>query len=716
MTSPRPRRANGVRQCQPALTGSTTRDRKTAGYDPGADLATTAGMSAVRTTPRPSARSTPSLPAVAAAALGLALGAWALPGCNREERRQRNDHFSTAPNLGGRVVGADGVARTQVDVRDVLQAGEAVAGALPARGVLAGYEFEAFRGGEITAELEVFDRGGPVGLAFYGPRSTTGLWDSALEEVAGPTPGLLSVSTDALSTAGTYLVLVWADEDAGDARFELRLSCKGNCGEPKCPELEPCDLVCDFGFLLDAEACRICTCQDAPQCGEGVGQCAAGQICGEDGRCAVAPPPPPECTEDAPVCDSLGTTWPNRCALDAADRTFAHAGACVEPPPAECSVDRPCTPPQICTAGRCEAPTCDCPVENAPVCSTSGETYRNLCELSCREGEAAFDHPGPCGGLTPCRGDDDCRRGQICEPVRDPANMRRCNADPDAADCQRVCVMAQAGTTCGPGLPACRADQVCYALEGGAGPCVQRCDLATRTGCDSPETACAAVTIEGLAEGEGACMPLCAAEAGHRGCPPGMACVPEADGPAVCQSCDCPPPQPGEEVCTDQQQQFPSACMAACAHAATWRAGRCDGAAACECPSIYAPVCGPDGRLYNRCEAGCELPQGTALTPILACLPPGTPLPLDCVRDEDCVVGGCGGALCAAGPVREAVCPPLSDELQCYAEAGDCRCVHNRCGFTANRDVARCVDGLPGGASTPDFPADAPPPPPDAGP
>ncbi len=194
------------------------------------------------------------------------------------------DHLSGAPNLGGRTVDADGVAHTQVDVREVLQAGAAVTGTLPARGVLAGYELEAFRGGEITAELEVFDRGGPVGLAFYGPRTTTGLWDSALTESDGKTPGLVSITTEPLPTAGTYLVLVWAEDRDADARFELRLSCKGNCGAPQCPNLEPCDLVCDFGFVLDAEACRTCACQDAPQCGEGVGECGDGLICGDDGR------------------------------------------------------------------------------------------------------------------------------------------------------------------------------------------------------------------------------------------------------------------------------------------------------------------------------------------------------------------------------------------------------------------------------------------------
>lgn len=268
-------RDNSGSQCQPRLALAWARRRAAGRFPRGSILATTGGVrNAIH----------PTLTLCLALALAV--------GCNRQERHGV-DHLSGAPNLGGRTVDADGVARTQVDVRDVLQAGAAVTGTLPARGVLAGYELEAFRGGEITAELEVFDRGGPVGLAFYGPRTTTGLWDSALTESDGKTPGLVSITTEPLPTAGTYLVLVWAEDRDADARFELRLSCKGNCGAPQCPNLEPCDLVCDFGFVLDAEACRTCACQDAPQCGEGVGECGDGLICGDDGRCTRPPTPAP---------------------------------------------------------------------------------------------------------------------------------------------------------------------------------------------------------------------------------------------------------------------------------------------------------------------------------------------------------------------------------------------------------------------------------------
>jgi hypothetical protein len=682
-------------QCQPSLAPSPPRDRPAARFPTGSILATTMHM-------RPLVRHPLTL--CLAAGLALALGV----GCNRQERHGV-DHLSGAPNLGGRTVDADGVAHTQVDVRDVLQAGEAVTGTLPSRGILAGYELEAFRGGEITAELEVFDRGGPVGLAFYGPRTTTGLWDSALTESGGETPGMVSITTEPLSAAGTYLVLVWADDRDADARFELRLSCKGNCGAPQCPNLEPCDLVCDFGFVLDADACRTCACQDAPQCGDGVGECGDGLICGDDGRCTRPPPPPPECTEVAPVCDTRGQTWPNACAAEAAGRVVDHDGRCVTAPAGDCDADRPCTPPLVCTAGRCVQPECTCPAETSPVCSVTGETYRNLCELTCREGAAALDHAGPCGGLTPCRRDGDCRNGQSCEPVLDPANLRRCNAAPNDPACQRVCVMAGESTTCGPGLPACADGQICYAVEGDMGPCAARCRLGAADACPVG-LRCADVSVDGLAEGEGVCLPGCVAD-GPRSCPPGFSCVPDDAGENVCQGCDCPRPGPGEEVCTDQQQQFPSACLAECAHARTWRAGRCGDQPTCDCPLGYAPVCAPDGSLVNRCEARCELPVNTPLRDLTTCLPPGTTYESACVRDEDCHVGGCGGSLCAASVVPAAVCPTLSDELTCYAESGRCGCVNNRCAFEPSRDVERCVDALPAGgtaASTPDFPMGSP--------
>lgn len=621
-----------------------------------------------------------------------------LGACNRQERRGP-PVLDEAPNLGGRYLDADGVARTRVDVRAVLQMDAASSDDVPARGVLAGYEFEAFRGGEITALLEAPDPVGTLGLAFYGPRSLMGLWESPLVETAGATPGRLSLTTEALPQAGQYLVLVWSEAKAPEARFTLTLSCAGNCGAPTCPELAPCDLVCDHGFILDAEGCRTCACQAAPQCGAEVGDCPPGQYCDDDGRCRVRPPPPPECTEERPVCDTQGETWPNACSAEQAGREVAYEGRCREVPVAECDADRPCTAPQICVEGLCRAPACDCPDEHAPVCSVSRQTYRNLCELTCREGAAALAYHGECLDLRPCRETADCPDGRTCEAVRDRENLARCAADPQAEDCQRVCVMAAPAVTCGGGQPECPAGFACYGPED-AGVCLGRCRLVAEGAC-AAGLRCADVGATGLGEGEGVCLPACRG-GGRGGCPPGMLCLPDERAQLVCQSCDCPRPEAGDEVCTDQQQQFPSACHAQCAGAVNWRPGRCDDQVACECELGYVPVCGGDGVLHNRCEARCAEPPIPVLGDVSACLPRGSNVQFACQRDEDCLVGACEGRLCAAGAVPAAICPPISPELACYARFGECGCVANRCTFGATRDVVRCLEA---GAA-----ADAPPP------
>lgn len=627
-----------------------------------------------------------------------------LGACNRQERRGP-PALDEAPNLGGRYLDADGVARTRVNVRAVLQMDAPAFDDVPARGVLAGYEFEAFGGGEITALLETPDPVGTLGLAFYGPRSLMGLWDSPLVETEGATPGRLSLTTGALPQAGQYLVLVWSEAEAAEARFTLTLSCAGNCGAPTCPELAPCDLVCDYGFTLDAEACRTCACQAAPQCGTGIGECGPGQYCDDDGRCRIRPPPRPECTEERPVCDTRGETWPNACSAEQAGREVAYGDRCREVPVMECDADDPCVAPEICVEGLCRAPACNCPDEHAPVCSMSGQTYRNRCELTCHEGAAALAYPGECRELMPCHETADCPAGRTCEAVRDRENLARCTEDPQAADCQRVCVMAAPVVLCGDGQPECPARSTCYGPED-AGVCLPLCRLAADGGCPGGSR-CAQVNAAELDEGVGVCLPACRGDVESR-CPPGMLCLPDERSQFVCQSCDCPRPEAGEEVCTDQQLQFPSECLAQCAGAVNWRPGRCD--AACECALGYVPVCGGDRVLHNRCEAHCAEPPIPVLGDVSACLPRGSDVQFACQRDEDCLVGACQGRLCAAGAVPAAICPPISQELACYARFGECGCVDNRCTFGATRDVVRCLGAraeadapLP---ATPSAPAD----------
>lgn len=89
----------------------------------------------------------------------------------------------------------------------------------------------------------------------------------------------------------------------------------------------------------------------------------------------------------------------------------------------------------------------------------------------------------------------------------------------------------------------------------------------------------------------------------------------------------------------------------------------------CECPTIYDPVCGADGRTYgNACAAGCE---DVEIVHEGACALSGGA----CEIDSDCTdyrdgVGGCCGA-CLASSM------PRPDEVACFApcqERFDCGC------------------------------------------
>ena len=667
--------ANAPWQCQPALTA-----RSGVGEVPGGPEFPAPGLNIarfnVRTMPhrfshRPSALTS------AAAALLLTLGA-----CNRHERHRHEG--DGPPNLGGQVVDAQGVAHTLVDVRAVVAVGDSKTDTLPQDGQLFGYEFEAFRGAAVTGVVEVDTDAGDVEVGLYGPRSTQGLWDAALAATHGRTPGSVTVTSEALPTGGMYLVLVQSQARQADVSFDLHLTCAGNCGEPACPDLKPCDLVCPDGFVPDADGCRTCACQTAPQCGDGIGACPTGQTCGTDARCHDDPLPA-ECMVERPVCDQDDHTWPNRCLLDRAGATFAHNGACQDAPPPACDAAHPCTAPATCEQGVCTVPACSCMGPAAPVCSTAGHTYRNRCELDCREGAAGFDHTGECSEVRPCRVPADCGANGDCMPVPDPANMQRCHQNPQDAACQRQCVMGQEPVACGAGQPACLAGQTC--VSGGAGgrsACLMTCTLADAQSCDAG-LACTTTDGATMADGQGVCLPTCRADQ-PAACPPGLECRANDAGIHVCESCGCPEPQRGDEVCTDQQIQYASACLAQCAQAANWRDGRCDRDAPCQCPSGWAPGCAPDGSLYNHCEASCEMP-GAVLSRPVDCLPAGTDLVLACNTDADCAATACDGRLCAAAPLPDTVCPTLSDELTCYASAGRCGCLNHRCGFAPTQPL-----------------------------
>lgn len=622
----------------------------------------------------------------------------ALTGCDRGARTAPG--LIEAPNLGGAVLDEAGVARTPVRIEGILHVGETVDGALPTQGELFGWEFEAFQGAELTAQFASGAAGGVARVSIYGPRTSTGLWDAAVDTISGPLPGELTLEARTLSRPGMYLILVQANPGARDGEYSLGLACRGNCGTATCPELSPCERVCALGFRVDAEGCRVCECRSAEACSDEV-PCPNGQVCGADARCVEAPPPP-ECESRAEVCADDGRTWPNRCRAEQAGLTVVSEGPCPVVPDAQCDAMRPCAAPARCVEGRCEQVECRCGDEVEPVCSVSHQTYVNACRLVCAEGERALAYEGACLAMQPCRDDRACPDGTRCAPVREPANLERCAEDPFDPRCEQVCLPEERREPCGRGLEPCDDGEACYALGSSPGVCVATCIL--DQGECGEGARCADVADD---DGRGLCLAPCE-PGGLPGCGRGSFCRADRAGVNFCQACDCPMPEPGEEVCTDQAVTYPSECLARCAQAQNFRPGRCDRDAVCECPPTYAAVCA-EGRVFDRCEADCLLPEGEgeAVESVAECLGLDE-VDVACRVDADCVRTGCGDRFCLGEDVGEAACAELSPVSQCFARAGRCGCVNNRCGFASTPEALRCIDQLEAGGPPPPSPRSPP--------
>ena len=101
----------------------------------------------------------------------------------------------------------------------------------------------------------------------------------------------------------------------------------------------------------------------------------------------------------------------------------------------------------------------------------------------------------------------------------------------------------------------------------------------------------------------------------------------------------------------------------------------------CNCPGVFEPVCGGDGRNYiNACEAACA---GVGIGHEGFCdEPPG----------EGCVRAGCSDHLCVEEGMDIASTCEWRPVYECYQQATCERQENEQCGFTPTHELVECLE------------------------
>ncbi len=455
----------------------------------------------------------------------------------------------------------------------------------------------------------------------------------------------------------------------GECRGECR--CNDDCpGDTICRDNQ-CGPACSVQCLVADPVCGsdgntyFCGKVDA-EChgavvvheGECERVCSADKPCPADGACKAVEECPDPCgcasfcepcvCPDVfdPVCGVDGKTYNNACEARCAGVEVAHEGEC-----RECSCNDDCAGEAVCRDGKC-SPACQiaCFVAD-PVCGTDGNTYGcGAVDAACHGVEVL--HGGECGAT--CSANEPCRNGSTCNPVADCPSPCGCASFCDSCICPDIFapVCGTDGKTYG---NACEARCAGIEVEH-EGPCREECEC----NADCPQgTVCR--DSECTQACDIACLvfdPVCGTDGKTYGCGQedaachGVDVLFEGECPQRCRTDgDCP----RGNTCEATDCDSPCGC-----------ASFCQG---CNCPDVFDPVCGVDGKTYgNSCEARCA---GVAIGHEGECR-------TECRCNADCA----GGNVCQQGQ-----CGPAC-EFDCFVADPVCGTDGNT--YVCGREDAQC--------------------------